>query len=213
MHSCLLVDNGAARLLIDPGRFTFVEGLVSPDDFGPLDAIALTHHHLDHADPDPLAAIVQRTGAPLLGNQQTADHLREQDLTVTVLDPGEHHIGGMRIEAIPADHEPVLADQTPANTAYLIDGRILHCGDSLHPALFAHQGVDLLAVPVMAPYLTERLVAGFIAQLRPKAVLPLHDGYAKDFFVRQRYDTYRPYVERLGITWHELIEPGATATM
>ncbi|TDC39798.1 MBL fold metallo-hydrolase [Micromonospora sp. 15K316] len=213
LHSCLLVDTGAARLLIDPGRFTFVEGHVTPEDFGDLDAIAVTHHHPDHADPDALTEIMRRTGAPLLGNRQSAEHLAAHGLTVTVLEPGEHHIAGMTIGAIRADHEPVLADETPANTAYLVDGRVLHCGDSLHPALFAHRGVDLLAVPVMGPYLTERLVAGFIAQLRPVAVVPLHDGYAKDFFIAQRYDTYRPYVEQLGITWHNLTGPGDTAAL
>ncbi|MEU4677851.1 MBL fold metallo-hydrolase [Micromonospora sp. NPDC023737] len=213
LHSCLLVDTGTTRLLVDPGRFTFVEGRVTPDDFGDLDAIAVTHHHPDHADPEALTALTRRTGAPLLGNQQSADHLREHGLTVTVLEPGQHRIGAMSIEVISADHEPVLADETPANTAYLVDGILLHCGDSLHPVLFNHRGVDLLAVPVMGPYLTERLVAGFIAQLQPKGVLPLHDGYARDFFITQRYDTYRPYVEQLGITWHNLSEPGDTATL
>ncbi|MFD0783873.1 MBL fold metallo-hydrolase [Micromonospora azadirachtae] len=213
LHSCLLVDTGAARLLIDPGRFTFVEGRVTPEDFGELDAIAVTHHHPDHADPDALSAIIRRTGAPLLGDRQSAERLAAYGLTVTVVEPGPHRIGAMTVDAIRADHEPVLADETPANTAYLIDGRVLHCGDSLHPVLFAHRGVDLLAVPVMGPYLTERLVAGFIAQLNPVAVVPLHHGYAKEFFITQRYDTYRPYVEQLGVTWHGLREPGDTALL
>ncbi|GIG88216.1 MBL fold metallo-hydrolase [Plantactinospora endophytica] len=213
LHSCLLVEQDGVRLLLDPGRFSFVEGRVRPDDFGRLDAVALTHHHPDHADPTALAEIVRRTGAPLLGNQETAEVLRGAGLDVAVLAPGEHRIGALRLDAVPADHEPVLDDSTPRNTAYLVDGRLLHCGDSLHPGLLAYRGVRVAAVPVMAPFLTERAVAGFVAQLQPGGVLPVHDGFARDFFLRQRYDTYRRYVERLGITFHELAEPGASLTL
>lgn len=210
LHSCLLVDNGTTRVLVDPGRFTFIEGQVTPDDFGEVDAIVVTHDHLDHVDPGALAAVVRCTGAAVFGNRETAATLNECGVPVTVVRPGEHRIGTMTVEAIRADHEPILDDHTPANTAYLFDGTVLHCGDSLHPNLFAHQGVDLVAVPVTAPYLTERLVAGFVAELRPRAVLPVHDGFVKPFFRTLRYDTYRPYVEQLGITWFGPTEPGET---
>ncbi|MDG4786125.1 MBL fold metallo-hydrolase [Micromonospora sp. WMMD1102] len=213
LHSCLLVEQDGVRLLIDPGRFSFVEGRVDPMDFAPLDAVALTHHHPDQADPEALAAIVHRTGAQLIGNLETAGALGAEGLDVTVPADGGYEIGPLRLEAIPADHEPILDDHTPANTAYLVGGRLLHCGDSLHPKLLAHRGVAVAAVPVMAPFLTERAVAGFVAQLQPGAVLPVHDGHARDFFLRQRYETYRRYVERLGITFHALTEPGAAITI
>ncbi|MEO3924288.1 MBL fold metallo-hydrolase [Micromonosporaceae bacterium B7E4] len=213
LHSCLLVEQDGVRLLIDPGRFGFVEGRVRPEDFGRLDAVALTHHHPDHADPEALVEIVRRTGARLLGNRETAEALRGHGLDVTVAESGEHRIGPLRLDAVPADHEPILDDHTPGNTGYLVGGRLLHCGDSLHPGLLAYRGVAVAAVPVMAPFLTERAVAGFVAQLQPGAVLPVHDGYARDFFLRQRYETYRRYVEPLGITFHALAEPGAGITI
>ncbi|MEN3609809.1 MBL fold metallo-hydrolase [Plantactinospora sp. ZYX-F-223] len=213
LHSCLLVEQDGVRLLIDPGRFSFAEGRVDPADFGRLDAVALTHHHPDHADPAALVEIVRRTGARLLGNQETAEALRADGLDVTVLAEGAHDVRALRLDAVPADHEPVLDDRTPRNTAYLVGGRLLHCGDSLHPGLLAYRGVAVAAVPVMAPFLTERAVAGFVAQLQPGAVLPVHDGHARDFFLRQRYDTFRRYVERLGITFHALAEPGAAVTV
>ncbi|MEE6308975.1 MBL fold metallo-hydrolase [Plantactinospora veratri] len=213
LHSCLLVEEGGVRLLIDPGRFSFAEGRVRPEDFGRLDAVALTHHHPDHADPAALVEIVHRTGARLLGNRETAQSLRGHGLDVTVVEAGEYRVGALRLDAVPADHEPILDDHTPANTAYLVDGVLLHCGDSLHPGLLAHRGVAVAAVPVTAPFLTERAVAGFVAQLQPGAVLPVHDGHARDFFLRQRYDTYRRYVERLGVVFHALTEPGACITV
>ena len=47
-QSCLLVEEGSARILIDPSgaeaeRF---------DSFGKLDAVLYTHEHSDHFDPD-----------------------------------------------------------------------------------------------------------------------------------------------------------------
>lgn len=213
LHSCLLVEEAGTRLLIDPGRFSFAEGRVTTEDFGPVDAVAITHNHPDHADAEALAEIVRRTGARVVGNCETADALRRHGLDVTVVEDGEHRIGALPLVAVSADHEAILADHTPRNTAYLVGGRVLHCGDSLHPRLLAYRGVELSAVPVMAPYLTERAVAGFVAQLGPGAVLPVHDGYARDFFIRQRYDTYQLYMKQLGITFHRLIEPGDSVTL
>jgi hypothetical protein len=44
IHSCLLVEKGLDKILFDPGKFSFVEGLVKPAQFHDLSAIVLTHH-------------------------------------------------------------------------------------------------------------------------------------------------------------------------
>ena len=42
-HSCVLLDTGSARLLIDPGAWS--EGFESVTG---LDAVLITHQHVDH---------------------------------------------------------------------------------------------------------------------------------------------------------------------
>jgi len=40
----------------------------------------------------------------------------------------------------------------------------------------------------MAPYLTGLRGADFARSMKPQEILPMHDGYAKPFFLKQRYD-------------------------
>ena len=52
-HSCLLVVDGDARILIDPG--TFSAGF---EDLTGLTAVLITHQHADHLDLDRLPAVI-----------------------------------------------------------------------------------------------------------------------------------------------------------
>ena len=49
--------------------------------------------------------------------------------------------------------------------------------------------------------------------MRPRQVIPVHDGYAKDFFVNQRYDNYARVFAAMNIQFHKLAEPGAGVTV
>ena len=58
-HSCLLVTDGDARVLIDPGVFsTGFEGLRG------LTAVLITHQHADHLDIDRLATLLEANPTP-----------------------------------------------------------------------------------------------------------------------------------------------------
>src|SRR5439155_10785436 len=51
-HACLLVDTGAARLLIDPGVLSDV------GDPRGLDTVLVTHQHPDHIDPEVVRRVL-----------------------------------------------------------------------------------------------------------------------------------------------------------
>ena len=65
----------------------------------------------------------------------------------------------------------------------------------------------------MAPFLTEVGAADFARRMRPRQVIPVHDGYAKEFFVRQRHDNYGKVFTAMNIQFHKLAEPGAGVTV
>jgi hypothetical protein len=56
----------------------------------------------------------------------------------------------------------------------------------------------------MAPFANEVRISGFADKLQPKQILPVHDGYAKEFFIKQRYAAYVKHFEKQGIKFHEL---------
>ncbi len=209
IHSCLLVESGADRILFDPGKFSFIEGLVKPDDFRNLSAIILTHQHPDHVDDDALKKIlVNNSSAVVITNTEIQAHLAKEQITAEVHEDGVRQIGNITIKAVAAAHAKLLNAEPPRNTAYVVDETLLHPGDSFDYSLDAYQGIQILALPIMAPWTTELAVAEFARRIAPQQIIPIHDGYAKDFFLEQRYDNFEKYFSKHGSKFLRLSKPG-----
>ncbi len=209
VHACLLVEDGGDKILFDPGKFSFIEGLVEPDEFRDLSAVVLTHRHPDHVDDDALQKIVDgNPKAAVLTNSEIEAQLRPRGIAVEVFETGRRAVGRFDLEAIGAEHAPILNAETPRNIAYVVGGRLLHPGDSFDHSLDAYRGIELLALPIMAPWTTELEVAEFARRISPRQIIPIHDGYAKEFFLKQRYENFQKYFAELGIKFHPLGEPG-----
>lgn len=209
IHACLLVEDGGDRILFDPGKFSFVEGLVKPEDFRDLSAVVLTHRHPDHVDDDALGKIVANNpSATVLTNAEIEEQLRRLGITAELFESGKRAVGTFNLEAVSAAHEPILNAEPPRNIAYVVNGRLLHPGDSFDHSLDAYHGIELLALPIMAPWTTELEVAEFARRVSPRQIIPIHDGYAKEFFLKQRYENFQKYFAELGIKFHPLGGPG-----
>jgi L-ascorbate metabolism protein UlaG (beta-lactamase superfamily) len=211
IHSCLLVESAGTRILFDPGRFSFLDGAVKAESFRDLTAIVITHRHPDHLDETAMKTIVDNNrSAVVLANRQIHDQLAPSGIPVEVFESGRRHVGDCTLEAIPAAHAQILNAELPANVAYVVDDRVLHPGDSFDAALDVRKGIELLALPIMAPWTTELAVADFARRLAAKTVFPIHDGYAKDFFLESRYDNFTKYFAQHDIELVPLKEPGAS---
>lgn len=214
IHSCLLIEKGGDRLLFDPGKFSFVEGLVKPEQFRDLTAIILTHYHPDHVDDAALKKIVAgNPSAVVLVNSEIQQKLARQDIATELQETGRRAVGAFTVEAFAAPHAPLLDSPSPRNTAYLIDDLLMNPGDSFAAAIEAKKGTAVLALPIMAPWSTEITVAEFARRMAPRQIIPVHDGYAKDFFRRQRYENFAKHFSREGIEFHALAEPGDSVVL
>jgi hypothetical protein len=60
----------------------------------------------------------------------------------------------------------------------------------------------------LAPFTTELIVSAFADALKPKQILPVHDGYAKDLFLEQRYKLIASIFKKSGIIFHKISLPG-----
>lgn len=213
IHSCLLLEEGGEQLLFDPGTFTFKEGLVKPEQFRNIKWMVVTHTHPDHFDVPAIKQIIELSGATVIGNDEIAEGLRSSGIPVTLLEDGKQTCGAFRLKALPAKHQPILSDFLPKNTSFVVNDTLLNGGDSFDAVLETYRGITTLAVPVQAPYLTELHVMDYIMRIHPKRVIPIHDGYAKDFFIEQRYDNYVPECKKLNIEFHRLAKPGDSVTL
>lgn len=206
LHSCLLIEKGEDRILFDPGKFSFVPEGARAADFTNLNAVIITHSHPDHMDDEALKVIMENNpDAVLYGNAGIAAALQPKGLTVELFEEGTKQIGDFRVDAYEARHEKIVAAKIPPNTAYIVDSRLLNPGDSYAYSLDALRGkFDVLALPVMAPWCSEMDAAGFAARMNAKRVLPIHDGYVKDFFLRMRYDNWETHFSGQGVKFERM---------
>jgi len=208
IHSCLLVEEGEDKILFDPGVFSFIEGKVHPEVFRDVTTIIITHQHPDHVDISALKNIVAHSGASVVTNAEGKKTLEKENIEARVLEEGNYQTKNFTIRALAAQHEKILSSTLPQNTAYIINDTLLNPGDSFASHLSSLKGIKVLALPVMAPWNTELAVAQFAEMMAPQMVIPVHDGYAKDFFLKQRYENYGKHFSTLGITFQPMSKPG-----
>lgn len=176
-HACVLVelpgdgDTAATRLLIDPGSFS--TGL---SDLTGIDAILITHEHIDHADPAQVKALrAGSAAAPIWCDPGGEAVLREAGIdALTVVEPGLGSVGQVAVEVGQGAHELVHPDlPTPRNNSYLVAGRVLHPGDWFAPV---EQAVDVLLLPTGAPWMKLSEAVDYLRVVRPAVAIPIHQG-------------------------------------
>ena len=213
IHSCLLFEHEGEKLIFDPGNYSFIEGRVTPETFRDVSTVVITHNHPDHLDLEPLKRILALSGAVVITNGEVAAQLRGEGIDATTIEEGTHTGGAFTLRAIPTPHEAILSDTLPRHTAFLVNEQVLNCGDSFGEPLLPHAGVEVLILPVTAPFLTEVGAFDFVRRMRPRQFIPVHDGAVIDFFLRQRHANYRKSFDAIGIRFHELAEPGAGVSL
>jgi L-ascorbate metabolism protein UlaG (beta-lactamase superfamily) len=173
-HACVLVEIGntlgtTTRILLDPGSFS--TGLA---DLGPVDAVLVTHEHVDHVDPSQIHAIRKTSPlAPMYGGPGTAEVLRNCGVEpVELVENGQLGVAGVRVEVVCGQHEPVHPEvPTPANYAYLIGESVLHPGDCWTEVA---RPVDTLLLPIGGPWMKLAEAVEYVRRVRPRVAIPIH---------------------------------------
>lgn len=204
LHSCLLIEHEGARVLFDPGLYSFIEGRVKPEEFKNIDAVFITHEHFDHVDVAGLKVILKNNPqASVYGNSSVVAALKKEGITVLLFEEGEKRINGLPIWAMPAQHGTVLLP-APKNMAYIVGGKLLITGDSFDEELEKLKGIEILMLPITAPWLRSVDAAAFATAVGAKTVIPVHDGYVKDFFLKGRYSAFTAALKEVEIDFRPL---------
>lgn len=145
-HSCIRLENGADRIVVDPGVFT---ELGATDD---ATAVFITHEHPDHWTADHLL----RTDAPIYTIAAVAAQLPGRVAErVRVVAPAERiNLDATGVDVVGEKHA-VIHPELPHfdNSGYLfdVDGLTLfHPGDALTTP---EAPIDVLLLPVSAPWM------------------------------------------------------------
>ena len=169
-HSCLLVEESGARLLLDPGNlsagFEELEGLT---------AVLFTHQHADHLDQQRLRGLLDRNpGVRVISDPGSAEPLGQAGVEVEVVADGQElDVGGVGVRVAGRDHAVIHPDiPVVPNVGYLVGGRLFHPGDAFtQPG----QPVEVLAVPAAAPWLKVSEPIDYLRAVRPRVAVPVHD--------------------------------------
>jgi L-ascorbate metabolism protein UlaG (beta-lactamase superfamily) len=168
-QSCLLIEEGQARILIDPSGHE-KDRL---DGFGVLDAVFYTHEHSDHFDAQMAETFVEQGIAPVYANTSTAKLIKASK---TVVKNGhEFKINGVNIKVIELPHCLMWDGSSgPQNVGYLVNSKLFHPGDGKE---LAGLTVDSLALPINGPDISMKEAFDFAKQLKVKEIIPIHYDY------------------------------------
>jgi len=176
-QSCLLIEKAGKKLLIDPGGF-FTEKH-SLDELGGFDAVLFTHEHPDHLDQSLIPTMVEMKVQCIYANESAAKLIGQ---AACVVNSGAgFEVAGFDILPIDVPHFSLPAGygDPPQNTAYVIDGTLIHPGDSST----WHKGLEApnLAAPIGGPTGVEfvREVVSFMKQAGTKKAIPIHYDHFK----------------------------------
>lgn len=171
-HSCILLDDGETKILFDPGVYSTIPDLV-------VDAIVITHVHLDHIDIEKLQPLLVNNSPQIITNTEVKIELAKHGLDCQVVEEGQSvKVNTFTITAYGNEHAIMHPDLPKfQNTGYLINGQIFHPGDSL---FVPPSPVNVLLLPIAAPWSKVSETLDFITATKAKVNFPIHDAFIKD---------------------------------
>jgi L-ascorbate metabolism protein UlaG (beta-lactamase superfamily) len=179
-HAGVRLERDGVRLVIDPGSFT------DPAVLDGAAAVLVTHEHPDHVVPEHLAATLESSPAlavwapaPVVDALRTAGAPTDR---IHAVGPGDSFTAaGFAVRVLPGgEHAPIHpAVAVPVNLAYLVEGAVLHPGDSWTPVP-GDVTVDVLALPVGGPWVKIADAVDYAVAVAPRVVVPIHDAVLSD---------------------------------
>lgn len=172
-HACFTVEQAGQVLVVDPGEWS--EDFIASNNIA---AIVITHEHADHFDPDTLATIFDKNPNSILISLPAIVDSMPNHKSQAVQPGDKIEIGPFRLEFFGGKHA-VIHDTIPIidNIGVFINETVYYPGDSF---ALPNKPVDVLALPVGAPWLKISETIDFLATVKPLFAFPTHDAVLSD---------------------------------
>jgi L-ascorbate metabolism protein UlaG (beta-lactamase superfamily) len=206
-HACMIVRDGDAALVIDPGNYT------RPVEVTDAVAVVITHEHPDHVTAEQLRRILAgNPQIPVFGPAGVATKLASDapEITVDVIADGAHRSIGPFDLTFHGTTHAVIHSSVPVvdNTGVMVNGTLFYPGDA-----YTDPGVPVhtLATPVGAPWLKVGEVMDYVAAIAPRRTFPVHERTLSGAGFDQGAMRIRSMTEPAGEAI--VLEPGETLAL
>lgn len=198
-HCCLVIEVKGKRIMTDPSDFNYGGDSVLEEN---LDLILITHEHADHLHIPTLKEIlIKNPNVSIITNTSVGKLLEVENISYRkVEDQESFDFEGINIFGFGDIHAQIYEDYGQVqNTGYMID-EFCYPGDSL---TLPNKKVDILALPVLGPWLLMKDAINYAKEINPRIVFPVHDAPLKPFagFV---YKIPEHFLSKVGIEFKKL---------
>ncbi len=164
-HSCLHIEAGARRVLVDPGAFTWNDPRLEMASLDAVDRVLVTHAHPDHLSVEFLRELAVRfPDAVVESTPDVVELLADGGIAATT---GSANYTSQ----FPAPHEATPIGAGPPNIGFHIADAVTHPGDSHSFA----ETAAVLAIALTAPWGSMTDAVALARSLEPRYVVPIHD--------------------------------------
>lgn len=179
-QSCLLIETNGKRILIDPGKFGYIEERLEKD-WTNIDAILITHKHGDHCYKEIIEEILKRDKSILYVTEEIQNTYSFENANI-VKEQNTFNIGDIKVEVTHAMHGYLTGmrergAEVLENVGYIIDDgttRLYTTSDTIN--FYNDYKCDILCMPFNGNGITLGIIDGidFAKAINPKLLLPIH---------------------------------------
>lgn len=195
----MVLEINGKRIMTDPSNSDYGGDSISETG---LSAILITHEHGDHLHIETLKEVLKNNPeAIVISNTSVGKLLTEAGIAFTKVEDGEDYmLYDILIKGFGDKHAQIYEDYGQVqNTGYMIN-EFCYPGDSFN---MPPSKVDILALPVLGPWMKMKDAIDYAKELKPRIVFPVHDATLKPFatFI---YGIPQHFLSQVGIEFKKL---------